>query len=109
MSGPCDPSAGRAEKANQAPSGEYASDSPTTMTSLAIWIVPVVGEAVTRTLALGDGATSDGDALGSVDGDSEAVGSIPDGSGLAGGDGGSDAGGPGAPPAGGPDGGAQSV
>ena len=63
------------------------------MTSLAISIVPFVGEAVTPTLALGEIATSDGDTLGSVDGDSEPVVSTGDGSELAGGDGGSVGGG----------------
>src|SRR2546428_9690533 len=65
------------------------------MTSLAISIVPFVGEAVTPTLALGEIATSDGDTLGSVDGDSEPVVSTGDGSELAGRAGGCVGGGPG--------------
>jgi hypothetical protein len=36
MSGPAEPSEGRAEKANQAPSGEYAAVPPTTFTPSAI-------------------------------------------------------------------------
>src|SRR5574337_1010931 len=46
MSGPWLPSAGRAENANHAPSGEYAAVSSTTMTSVAIATTSPVGEAV---------------------------------------------------------------
>jgi hypothetical protein len=41
MSGPEEPSAGRAEKANQDPSGEYAPMPPTTTTESAMAIVPL--------------------------------------------------------------------
>src|SRR5436190_17173676 len=40
MSGPAEPSARRAVKANQSPLGEYAADWPTSTTSLAISIAP---------------------------------------------------------------------
>src|SRR5438128_1550952 len=40
MSGPCDASAGRAEKANHMPSLEYAAASPTTTTLLMIAMLP---------------------------------------------------------------------
>src|SRR5215210_3448838 len=63
MSGPCDPSDGRAEKANQPPSGEYAAASPTTITSLAIAFVP--GDALIGAVGEADGATlTDGAVVG---------------------------------------------
>jgi hypothetical protein len=75
MSGPRLPSAGRAENANQRPSGEYAADSPTTMTSAAIAIGPVPAEG------LGDGSTTE-----LADGSAEGVGcAVGVGSGEAGG------------------------
>ena len=54
MSGPAEPSAGRAVKANQAPLGEYAADWPTSTTFWAISIAPgVVGEELTLTDGVG--------------------------------------------------------
>src|SRR5919206_1926604 len=83
MSGPCELSAGRAEKANQAPSGEYDSDCPTTMTSWAISMAPVVGEAEIATLAVEDGV-AEGDVRGVGVGDAVATG-VASGVGVIGG------------------------
>src|SRR5437773_6625231 len=65
MSGPVDPSAGRAAKANQVPFEEYEAACPTTMTSWAIWTVPSSegdGETSTGGVAIGL-AEPDGGAL----------------------------------------------
>jgi hypothetical protein len=60
MSGPADPSAGRAVNANHSPFGEYAADWPTRMTSSAIWTAPS-GDADGVTVTVGD-ASGDGEA-----------------------------------------------
>src|SRR4029453_18999169 len=82
MSGPLVPSDGRAEKANQSPSGEYAADCPTTFTSdtmarswasvgagVAVWIGGVGGgSGVAVAGGSGDALAGGGEAspLGSV-------------------------------------------
>jgi hypothetical protein len=54
MSGPVEPSAGRAVNANQAPLGEYAADWPTSTTFWAIWTAPFVfGDELTATDGVG--------------------------------------------------------
>ena len=58
MSGPAEPSDGRAVKANQDPSGEYAADWPTTLTPETIAIVvSTVGLGARLGLTLGDAST----------------------------------------------------
>lgn len=57
MSGPVEPSAGRAVNANHSEFGEYAADWPTRTTSRAIWIGPPgVADGVTATDGGGDPA-----------------------------------------------------
>src|SRR6185369_1176116 len=63
MSGPTDPSTGRAVNANQLPVGEYAADCPTRMTSWAISIVPP-GWGVTSTDGDGEPVPADGVGVG---------------------------------------------
>src|SRR3954454_10485725 len=77
MSGPPDPSAGRAVNANHIPLGEYAADCPTRTTSFAIWIGPPGDEdGVTGIDGGGLDRSADGvgGAVGGVDGVSVGVG-----------------------------------
>src|SRR3954471_12612077 len=66
MSGPCEPSWGRAENANHVPSGEYAAASPTTMTSRAICNVP--GDGLAGTVVAGGVADAVTTGVGLADG-----------------------------------------
>src|SRR6476660_6830049 len=74
MSGPSEPSDGRAVKANQAPSGEYAADWPTTLTpEMIARLADTVGSGVRTGVASGVGST-EGSTEGSTDGSTEAGG-----------------------------------
>src|SRR3954464_15753276 len=74
MSGPVEPSAGRAVKANQVPSGEYAADCPTTTTFFAICTRPCAsGEGVIRTDGVG---SPDGVAVAASVGSTDGVGLV---------------------------------
>src|SRR6188508_570057 len=72
MSGPVEPSAGRAVNANHVPSGENAAASPTTDTPLTMARAAAVGDAVIVGSTLGStvGSTlGSADVVGSVDGE----------------------------------------